>query len=279
MLKLLKQPARNLQSLHAGAPLRRNRLAGSAPLEAKVMLASGTITIKGTQKATSANLKKWQNAQHLKGSGTIDLQGKTLTMKNNPNGSIVGLKFKNGGIKIVGSNNFKFSNNTLTANSGLVRAFNFASSSNVTISGNKASGKLSNGITVNSGSGHKISNNTLTRTTNEGAGAGNKKEDHGIYVLNKVSSATISGNKTSGWSTKPSGHGLKLKDISDIKVSGNTFGSGIIIRTNAKRSGIFSNVSFTNNKGKGGINADAASKKLGKNNKASGNSIGKVDIK
>jgi parallel beta-helix repeat protein len=279
MLKQPKQSLLNLRTRNAVSLTRRNRLTGSATtLEAKVMLASGTITISGTQKATSANLSKWQNALHLKGSGTIDLQGKTLTMKNASGGSITGLKFKNGQIAIQNSNNYKLQNNSLTS-SQLVRAFAIRDSSNVTVSGNKASGKLINGITVNSGSGHKITNNTLTRTTNEGAGAGNKKEDHGIYVLNNVSSATISGNRTSGWSTKPSGHGLKLKDISNVKVSGNTFGSGIIIRTNAKRAGRFSNVSFTNNKGKGGINADSASKKLGKGNSASGNSIGKVDIK
>jgi hypothetical protein len=279
MLKLPKQLSSTVRSGNARSTVARNRLAGSVPLEAKVMLASGTITISGTQQATSANLSKWQNAQHLKGSGTIDLQGKTLSMTNNPGGSIVGLKFKNGGIKIVSSNNFNFSNNTLTASSGLVRAFNFNSSSNVTVANNTATGLLSNGIAVNSGSGHKITNNTLTRTTNVGAGAGTKQEDHGIYVLNNVSNATVSGNKTSGWSEKPSGHGLKLKDISNVKVSNNTFNSGIIIRTNPSRAGVFSNVSFTGNKGKGGINADGASKKLGKGNTASGNSIGTVDIK
>jgi parallel beta-helix repeat protein len=285
MLKQHKQSFLNLRTLNAVSLTRRNRLAGSAPLEAKVMLASRTITISGNVKATPKKLKKWQNALHLKGSGTIDLQGKTLTMNNASGGSITGLRFTNGQIVIQNSNNFKLQNNTITNSNQKVniRAIAVRNSSSVTISGNKVSGRLKNGITVNSGSGHNISNNTLSRQSGTpGAGKGGNTalgEDHGIYVLNKVSNTTISGNRTSGWSTKPSGHGLKLKDISNVRVSGNTFNSGIIIRTNPKRNGIFSNVSFTNNRGKGGINADARTKKLGRGNKASGNSIGKVDIK
>jgi parallel beta-helix repeat protein len=286
MLMRPKQSLLNLQLHNTRPSITRNRLTGSVTtLEAKVMLASGTITISGNVKATSKKLKKWQNALHLKGSGTIDLQGQTLTMKNASGGSITGLRFTNGQIVIQNSNNYKVRNNTITNSNKKVniRAIAVRGSSNVTVSGNKVSGRLKNGITVNSGSGHKISNNTLSRQSGTpGAGKGGNTalgEDHGIYVLNNVSNATISGNRTSGWSTKPSGHGLKLKDISNVKVSGNTFGSGIIIRTNAKRAGRFSNVSFTNNKGKGGINADGASKKLGRGNTASGNSIGRVDIK
>jgi parallel beta-helix repeat protein len=258
MLKQIKQTLLNLRTPNTISLTRRNRLTGSTTtLEAKVMLASGTITISGTEKATAANLKKWQNAKHLKGSGTIDLQGKTLTMKNNPGGSITGLKFKNGGIKIIKSNNFKLSNNSLTASSGLVRAYNFADSSNITVSGNKASGKLSNGITVNGGSNHKVSNNTLTRKTNVGAGAGTKQEDHGIYILNTKGS-NLSGNKASGWSTKPSGHGLKFKDTIDLKANGNSFGSMI---------GRNKNINYQIGGGQGKLDVDKGGKKTGNNKK------------
>jgi hypothetical protein len=235
-------------------------------LEAKVMLASGTITISGNVKATDSLLKKWGNALHLKGNATIDLGGKTLSIRDASNGSMKGLKFKNGGIEIFKSSGYRLENNEVTNSltNRNVRAFKVSESSNAKIINNRASGRLLSGLNVNGGSNQEVRGNNFNRASGTpGAGKGSNDrlgEDHGIYVLN-TKGTRVTGNTARGWSTKPSGHGLKFKDTVNFTATGNNFGSliGRNVNLNYKvPSGQGSlNVEKTNKPGPGAVTGKA----------------------
>jgi hypothetical protein len=268
MLQLPKQSRLNLRTLNTVSRTRRNRLTGtSTTLEAKVMLASGTLTISGNVKATPKLLEKWGNTLHLKGNATIDLGGQTLVINNAKGGSLTGLKFKNGGVAINNSDNFTLKNNSVTNSltTKNVRAFAVRGSSNAKIIGNKASGRLLSGLNVNGGSNQQISGNNFNRASGT-PGAGNNEgnnplgEDHGIYVLN-TKGTIVTGNTARGWSTKPSGHGLKFKDTVNFTATGNDFGSiigrNVNLNYNVPRGQGKLNVEQTNKPGPGAVNGKA----------------------
>jgi parallel beta-helix repeat protein len=122
-------------------------------------------------------------------------------------------------------------------------------SNNCTVQDNVVTGRLEQGIVMNGATGGLIRNNQLTRDSGTpGAGAGGnvaKGEDHAIYVLNCDGTLIDGNNRTVGWSTQASGHGLKLKDVKNVTANGNNFKSGIIGRVAGKK--WFSNVTIKNN--------------------------------
>jgi hypothetical protein len=230
------------------------------------MLASGTRTISGNVKATPKLLEKWGNTLHLKGEGTIDLGGQTLSIQDAANGSIKGLTFINGGIEIFKSPGFTLENNQVINNltDRNIRAFKVTESSNAKIIGNRASGRLLSGLAVNGGSDQVVSGNNFNRASGTpGAGQSGHEalgEDHGIYVLN-TKGTIVTGNTARGWSTKPSGHGLKFKDTVNFTATGNDFGSiigrNVNLNYNVPRGQGKLSVEKTNKPGPGAVNGKA----------------------
>jgi parallel beta-helix repeat protein len=264
-----------------------------------------TVTFqKGTYNISSAAKSNLEKAKSLTGrnGAVLNFSGsavQVLKITGKNNGSISGLKFQNARIAVENSAGFKVENNTLggyagktdtfgandniisinkskgsSINNNTVRADNttvnmrglgIKRSDNVSISGNKVTGRLKQGIVINETKGSTISGNTLTRDVGTPRAAGNRAgkkalgEDHGIYLLNGEN-VKVTNNTTNGWSTLASGHGLKLKDVRGVDVIGNFFSSGIIGRVNAKNNAKaatrlgFSNVLIHNNRGSGGVN-------------------------
>jgi hypothetical protein len=163
-------------------------------------------------------------------------------------------------VTFVKSSNAKILSNSVDWENSSTNLRAFAvrgGSKNNSVSNNKVSGKLKQALVFNDVTGGKVAGNVFERAkntprigTNGDKGAGNHPlgEDHGIYLLN-TANVNVLKNKTSGWSIKGSGFGLKIKDVANINIDGNTFGSGIVGAVNEKKSGRLGlkNISITNN--------------------------------
>jgi hypothetical protein len=240
------------------------------------------LKISGASGGKVSGIAFLNGAVQVDSSPKFSVQGNTFSgfagknLGNGSNDNIVSLVNSEGGS--IKNNRIDWTNTSLN-----VRALGARNSKNQTITGNTVTGRLKQALVVNHVTGGTLANNRFTRTPDtprgegfEGGGSGKHPlgEDHGIYVLN-VSGFDINNNSTSGWSTNASGHGLKLKDVKDIQVTNNTFASGILGRVNPDHKGRlgFENVTFTNNRGGGGILIDAD--KRAKDVKLIGNSLGR----
>jgi hypothetical protein len=255
---------------------------------------SGTVKVAANQVSALSRAKSIIG----RSGATLDFTGgssQVVKINGKSGGKIQGITFKNGAVEVNNSSNYSISSSNFQGyagkNAGVfaagkralvqvsnsngasvsnlrinadntsrnLRGVKIFRSSNVTVSGVTATGRLQAGIEYNGGSGGTIRNNNLTRASGTpGAGNGGNAalgEDHGIYVLGGNNGAKVTNNTTRGWSTRPSGHGLKLKDVQNVTATGNRFASGIIGRVGSLR--LFRNVTIGS--GQGTVNVDGAS--------------------